>query len=1186
MPTPNIRRKRGVILTPSGWHKLQQTRRESELQHNDGDRYTLEELSALSGMAPDTIAKVLAGLEGVDKQTLGCMFGAFSLALEEDDFARPSPDQKQQVVYTHIDWGEAVDVSVFHGRIQELTQLERWILQDYCRLVTLLGMGGIGKTSLSVKLAQQIQNKFKYVIWRSLRNAPPVLEVLAELIRFLSDQQELDLPSSLGGRISRLMNYLRYHRCLLVLDNAEVVLSSGASTGHYREGYEGYGEILQQVGSQPHQSCLVLTSREQMKEIALLEGSASSVRSLQLLGLQVVEGQEILKQKGLPATESETQWKALVEYYSGNPLALKIAATNIKYVFDGDVGEFLNQGTAIFGDIKELLAQQFERLPEIEQEIMYWLAIKREPVTLVELRADMVAPAPQIRLAAALESLGRRSLLEKTQASFTLQPVVMEYVTSRFIEQICREITTRELILFCNHALMQATAKDYIRDTQVRLLLQPVFEGLLAMLKSQSHVESALKQILAMLKEQAPQHNYAGGNVLNLLCQMQTELSGYDFSHLTVWQADLRRVSLHQVNFAYANLAKSVFADTLGAIFAVAFSPNGQLLATAGPHGEICLYRVADSQQLLACHGHTSWIWSVTFSPCGRIVASGSEDQTVRLWDTSTGECIKTLPGHSSAIRSVAFSGDGQTLASGSEDFLVRLWDVGTGHCLKTIQAFGNKVMSVAFSPQRTMLASGHNDSLVRLWDISTTQCLKTLQGHTCSVHSVAFSADNKTLASGSDDSTVRLWDVGTGDCLHILPAHTDVVYSVAFSADGQTLASSSDDSLVRLWNVSTGHCLKTLQGHSSRVWSVAFSADNKTLASGSDDSTVRLWDVSTGYCLKTKQGYSNRVLSVAYAPSAHSANSLDRDIFASSSEDQTVKLWDASTGLHLKTLRGHNRRVISVAFSPQGRVVASGSEDQTVRCWDTSSGHCIRTLRGHSHRVTSLAFSPDGQILASGSEDSKVKLWEFSTGRCIQTLQGPNSPVWSVAFSPKGSTLASSSPDYTVRLWDPSTGECLRTLRGHTSWVWSVTFSEDGCLLASGSRDRTVKLWDVSTGQCVGTLQGHSSFVYSVAFLDSRTLASGSGDQTVKLWDVSTGREIKTLSGQASLVWSVAFSPQGRTLASASEDGAIKLWDVSTYECLKTLRSPRPYESMSITGVTGLTEEQKVTLRALGGLE
>jgi WD40 repeat protein len=1038
----------------------------------------------------------------------------------------------------HQDWGEAFDVSVFYGRTEELAKLEQWIVSDRCRLVALLGMGGIGKTSLSIKLAQKIQDEFEYVIWRSLGNAPPVKDILADLIKFLSNQQETNLPEDIGARVSLLIDYLRKHHCLLILDNAESILLGGERAGQYREGYEDYGIVIKRIGETSHQSCLILTSREKPGEIASAEGEILAVRSFQMPGLKAVEGEEIFNAKGLSGSDDEQ--RRLIDFYKGNPLALKIISTTIKEVFDGSITEFLAQGTVIFGRVRDLLDQQFTRLSDLEREVMYWLAINREPVSISELREDIVSLASPPKLIEALESLVRRSLIEKatstaiekSAALFTLQPVVMEYLTDRLIEQVCAEIQTGKIELFNRHALIKATAKDYVREAQVRLILNPIA----AIVGAQSL--APLQQILSTLREESPRKpGYAGGNILNLLCYLKTDLSGLDFANLRVWQAYLQGMTLQNVNFAGSDLAKSVFTQAFDRITAVEFSPDGKLLATSDVVGQIRIWQVVDGQQLLTFQGHSNWVSSVAFSPDGQLLAvSGSSDPTVKLWEVSTQQCVRILQGHTYWVSLVAFSRDGQLLASSSDDQTVRLWDVSTG------------------------------------------QCVRILQGHTNKVRSVAFSHDSQLLASGSDDQTVKLWEVGTGQCLRIFQGHHSEVRSVALSPDGQLLASSSDDQTVRLWEVSTGQCLKTLQGNTNGIGKIVFSPDGQLLVSGSDDQMVKLWEVSTGQCLRILQGHTNKVRSVAFSP--------DGQLLASSSDDSTVKLWEVSTGHCLRVLQGHTNRMRSVAFRCDDQLVASGSGDQMVRLWEVSSGQCLKTLQGHSSGVQSVAFSANGQTLAS-SGDQTVRLWEVNTGHCLHVLQGHSSWVQSVAFSPNGQILAGGSGDQTVRLWEVITGHCLYVLQGHHSEVRFVTFSPNGQLIASGSRDQTVRLWEVSTGQWLKTLQGQTSWGESVAFSpNGQILAGGSDDSTVKLWEFRTGKCLKILRGHTDKVWSVAFSSDGQTLVSGSQDETVKIWNVKTGECLKTLVAARPYEGMNITGVTGLTEATIAMLKALGAVE
>ncbi|MCF4969412.1 NB-ARC domain-containing protein [Nostoc sp. CMAA1605] len=389
-----------------------------------------------------------------------------------------------------IDWGAAVDVSNFQGRTTELGKIKQWVLEDNCRLVLLLGMAGIGKTAFSVKLAQELQSDFEYIIWRSLRLAPTLEKILEQLITLLSPEQQDKNADTVDEKISLLIDCLRSTRCLIVLDSFDSILVSNhqynkdsnsnsentdftslISPIKYHPEYEIYQELMQRLGESQHQSCVILTSREKTPEITALEGQNLPVRSWKLTGLGKKASFSILQSKGLSQlTEKESQ--ILADWYAGNPLFLQLVARAIQDLFGGDINEFISQNTVIFGDLRLILEQQFNRLSQIEKNVLYWLAINQDWVSLSELQGNIIpglSPRISQRLILdAVDLLQKRSLIEQHAGRFSPTPALIEYTTERLIEENLKLRAAKEDCLLMQ-TLLTAHNQNHTGKSRLKL---------------------------------------------------------------------------------------------------------------------------------------------------------------------------------------------------------------------------------------------------------------------------------------------------------------------------------------------------------------------------------------------------------------------------------------------------------------------------------------------------------------------------------------------------------------------------------------------------------------------------------------------------------------------------------------------------------------------------------------------
>ena len=564
-----------------------------------------------------------------------------------------------------------------------------------------------------------------------------------------------------------------------------------------------------------------------------------------------------------------------------------------------------------------------------------------------------------------------------------------------------------------------------------------------------------------------------------------------------------------------------------GKIYDMEYSPDGTLLAVAGPVG-IWLYDAKTLQELdllVDSHGVLGFrrysIESISFSPDGRTLASCNSGYT-SLWDIKTRK-ISTLIAGRTGVYGILFSPDGKTLA-GLDYKEVHLFDAKTGKLKRTIPEHPQYINCIAFSVDGNTIATVDRDGQIRFWDTDTGKVKDTLGTHKKAVKSVKFSPDGKTIATRSIDGKVRLWNIDTKRLENTLSIHKNSIYDVVFSPDGNTLVTENSDETIRLWNTKTGNLIKIID-IGDHVDELLFSPDGETIASASRHHSIRLWDAKSGILNKKLDGHAYAVTGLWFSP--------DGETLASTTTNNTIRLWNVKTHQLKRVLTNQfsldkNQEekgyVENVAFSPDGKILASAAGEKTTRSmrtpgiyqnlsgsnniilWDTKTGRQAITLKGHTSYVESIAFSPDGQTLVSGSQKGNMRFWDVRDGKQQKTIDLHNDSITSISFSHNGEIIVYGSYNGTVSLLDVNTYENIRTFTGHVDEVKTLTFSPDDQTLASTGVDSTLRLWDVSTGQqqmgLTGYwLKGYMGTFWNVFFRpDGKVVASESGRH---LWGI-----------------------------------------------------------------------------------
>jgi WD40 repeat protein len=600
-------------------------------------------------------------------------------------------------------------------------------------------------------------------------------------------------------------------------------------------------------------------------------------------------------------------------------------------------------------------------------------------------------------------------------------------------------------------------------------------------------------------------------------------------------------------------------------INAVAFSPDGERLATASKDRTVKIWDLGNGHEILTYTGHTDFVIALAFSPDGKQIASAGADKAIRIWDAASGKDFRSLPDEVTYSKALLWSRDGKYIiaaqaglrgAQGPSGGVVSIYEAATGALKRRIADFRLPVNHVTLNADETIMSAGGGDGQIRHWEFpkvaehpSQPEYWAQQDPSGNATHHVAFSPDNRTLARTGADG-IKIYNVNLPGAPFsvstprriIPPPAPGIRYTCSiYSKDNKTLFVGGTDGVIRLFDPDTGQLVGTFKGHNAEIRALAFNARGSQLASASADFTARLWDFDVVQQARDFTGHDAPVWSAALSP--------DGQMLVSASADRTLKIWDVPGGKVLHTLTGHGAAVTVAMFSPDGQWIVSGSGDSLLKMWDVKTGKLIRNLEGHKGTVTTLDVSSDSKKIVSGSVDRKVIVWDAMSGKELLTID-VDAMVAAVALRPDGQQIAVGAIDQSVRLYDAA-GKPQQRWTAHGTAVSGLAYSPNNQWLASCGADQLVRVWSVAApGSNPITLSGHTGPLSSVAFRkDNQHLVSCGSDLIVRLWKIENGigKEAQAYRGHRDWVTSVAFSKDGYYIISASVDKHVKLWEITS---------------------------------------
>jgi eukaryotic-like serine/threonine-protein kinase len=434
-----------------------------------------------------------------------------------------------------------------------------------------------------------------------------------------------------------------------------------------------------------------------------------------------------------------------------------------------------------------------------------------------------------------------------------------------------------------------------------------------------------------------------------------------------------------------------------GDIASLIFSPDGNYLAVSplftGISTDIKLFSTATGQEHITLAGHVSWVPALAFTPDGQRIVSAGGDQTIRIWDVNDGQELSSLHGHHSEIYSVAVSPDGKHIVSGCKDGTLFGWDMDRIEHQQPYETLPIPVRSLEFLPEDQGIISVNRDNTVTLWDSDTLQEQAALSVFGNEVYQLLSAPDAGTIIASTWKGQLKVLDWATRQIVKDLPWDPNQegsVELVGFINKGHTLVTLGNNSTVRLFDCASWQATAIWESpsRSRHYWfspTPVLSADDRFLVTVGLEDTIHFVDLRSGAVHTTDTHQNWDILDMAFPP--------NNDCYATSSGDGTISLWDIARREVVDVLNGHLLGVHAVTFSPDSQRLVSGSQGQeAIKLWDITTRHEVATLPGEGLLSRHLKFAPNGNLLGAVNIKGKAHIWRAPSLQEIADTEYSNS--------------------------------------------------------------------------------------------------------------------------------------------------------------------------------------------------